>query len=80
MTVTTTGTSTGHHPLAALTAEEIQAATAIVRADPRWTDSWRFAYVGLEAAGQGRRALVQIGRSGRSARSGCRSWPGPRPT
>src|ERR1700689_988383 len=48
VTVTTTGTDTGH-PLAALTADEILAATAIVRADPRWTESWRFAYVGLEA-------------------------------
>ena len=46
MTVTVP-TSTGH-PLEALTAEEIKAAVAIVRADPRFADSWRFAYVGLE--------------------------------
>ena len=48
MTVTTMGKDTGH-PLAALTAEEILAATDIVRADARWTERWRFAYVGLEA-------------------------------
>ena len=36
------------HPLAALTAEEISAATAAVRRHPRFTDTWRFAYVGLE--------------------------------
>jgi primary-amine oxidase len=42
-----TATSTGH-PLAALTPGEITAAVAIVRGDRRYTDSWRFAYLGLE--------------------------------
>jgi primary-amine oxidase len=36
------------HPLSALTAEEISAAVAVVHADPRFDDRWRFAYVGLE--------------------------------
>ncbi|HXQ60231.1 MAG TPA: hypothetical protein VN799_09025, partial [Acidimicrobiales bacterium] len=49
MTVSVTAKASGvGHPLAALTAEEVSAATAIVRADERFTDTWRFAYVGLE--------------------------------
>ncbi|HTT86368.1 MAG TPA: primary-amine oxidase [Acidimicrobiales bacterium] len=36
------------HPLAALTAEEIAAAVAVVQDDPRFDGRWRFAYVGLE--------------------------------
>ncbi|MGH9017916.1 MAG: primary-amine oxidase, partial [Acidimicrobiales bacterium] len=36
------------HPLAALTPGEITAAVTIVRGHARWTDDWRFAYVGLE--------------------------------
>jgi primary-amine oxidase len=47
VTVSVTGTNVGH-PLAALTPEEITAAVAIVRGDARWTDDWRFAYLGLE--------------------------------
>ena len=35
------------HPLAALTAGEIAAAVALVQADPSFTDTTRFAYVGL---------------------------------
>jgi len=35
------------HPLAALTAEEISAAVALARTDPRITDEARFAYIGL---------------------------------
>ncbi|HEY7948379.1 MAG TPA: primary-amine oxidase [Acidimicrobiales bacterium] len=49
MTVSVTAKASGvDHPLAALTADEISAATAIVSADERFTDAWRFAYVGLE--------------------------------
>jgi len=47
VTLSATGTSTGH-PLSALTPEEITAAVAVVHGDGRWTDDWRFAYVGLE--------------------------------
>jgi primary-amine oxidase len=39
--------STGLHPLAALTGAEITAAVALVRAHPRFTEETRFAYVGL---------------------------------
>ena len=46
MTVSVTR-DTGH-PLEALTPEEITAAVAIVRAHGRFTEDWRFAYVGLE--------------------------------
>jgi len=35
------------HPLSALTADEIAAAVALVQADPIFTDTTRFAYVGL---------------------------------
>jgi primary-amine oxidase len=42
---TTPGTA---HPLAPLTAPEIQSAVAVVRADARYRENWRFAYVGLE--------------------------------
>jgi len=49
VTVSVTAKASGiGHPLAPLTAEEISAATAIVRGDERFTDTWRFAYVGLE--------------------------------
>jgi primary-amine oxidase len=40
--------SSTDHPLAPLTAPEIMAAVAVVRSDPRFAESWRFAYVGLE--------------------------------
>ncbi len=36
------------HPLEALTAAEIEAAVAVLRADARLTDAARFAYFGLE--------------------------------
>jgi len=35
------------HPLAALTAGEVAAAVALVQADPTYTESTRFAYIGL---------------------------------
>ena len=36
------------HPLAALTASEIAAAVALVKADPTFTEATRFAYIGLQ--------------------------------
>ncbi len=68
VTVSVTGTSTGH-PLAALTPEEITAAVAIVRGDGRWTDSWRFAYVGLEEPPKASRPGLRRRRPGRPARA-----------
>ena len=47
VTDTTTPTAVAH-PLEALTGAEISAAVALVRADGRFDDSVRFAYVGLE--------------------------------
>jgi primary-amine oxidase len=55
MTAPTVGQKTGagvDHPLATLTAAEIEAAVALVRADRRLPDGARFAYVGLLEPGK----------------------------
>ena len=67
------------HPLAALTAGEVAAAVALVQADPTYTESTSFAYIGLleptrEQVGRGHRASPSTGASG-----SC-SWQAPRPT